>query len=73
MTDLESLGLRRTRVTGPGLAHLSRMKHLKFLYIDHTPLTDAGLTHLRGMVSLQELRLSRHEDDRRRLGQAWQA
>jgi hypothetical protein len=49
LPHLAVLGLTRSKVSGPGLAHLRQAATLRRLYLADTPVTDAGLSHLRGL------------------------
>jgi internalin A len=44
-------------VSNAGLAHLTRLTNLTFLWLDDTQVTDAGLAHLKGLSKLTQLNL----------------
>jgi hypothetical protein len=48
-------GTVKMSVTDAGLAHVGRMRQLKFLRIAHVPITDQGVRHLHGLSNLEEL------------------
>ena len=59
LTQLETLRLRRTRVTDAGLRHLRELRRLRFLEIFLAPeVTDAGLSHLEATDTLRHLDLT---------------
>ena len=51
------LDLGRTRVSDSTLATLASLPNLTRLHLEQTPITDAGLTHLKGMQFLEYLNL----------------
>jgi Leucine-rich repeat (LRR) protein len=55
---LESLDLSDSPYFGDdGMATLESLKNLRRLYLRNTPITDAGLKHVSGLIALQELDL----------------
>lgn len=60
MPQLEGLCLQQNAFTDAGLAHLTKLRRLKELWIDlgETEITDAGIAHLQGLKSLQTLAIS---------------
>ncbi len=58
-TNLTTLNFVHAEITGAGLNELSRLKSLKSLGFDETPITQAGLKQLGGLtLKLQSLNLS---------------
>jgi hypothetical protein len=47
-----------TQATNSDLAHVTKLKHLKWLLIGDTQVTDAGLTRIAGLTQLRELMLA---------------
>lgn len=39
------------------MAHLAKLKNLRWSHLNETPITDAGLAHLANMTSLEQLDL----------------
>jgi Leucine-rich repeat (LRR) protein len=58
LKQLQTLGLRRTKVTDKGLEHLAGLKQLQTLGLVSTQVTDAGLKHLAGLRQLRKLDLT---------------
>lgn len=58
---LVSLVLGFTKIDDEGLAKLVPLKHLTFLGIDNTSITDMGLRHIAGMKKLKVLQLGGNE------------
>jgi hypothetical protein len=52
------LTLSRSAITDAGLHSLERLPKLKILRLDHTAITDGGISHLVGLRHLEELDLS---------------
>lgn len=46
LDNLKILGLTRTRITAPGLAHLRDMTKLKSLFREATEIDDTSVVHL---------------------------
>lgn len=64
LTKLTFLGLDSTeKLTGTGLAHLSKASGLTALKLDNSGVTDAGLTGLKGWAHLRELTLPNRVTD----------
>jgi hypothetical protein len=58
LRDIEALDVTGSKqVTDVGLAHLTALTELHFLYVQGTGVTDAGLGHLKSMKGLQEVNL----------------
>ncbi len=55
LKHLKRLGLLGTNVTDESLKHLAELSSLTVLNLAYTPVTDAGLAHLHGLVKLEEL------------------
>jgi Leucine-rich repeat (LRR) protein len=47
------LSITKTELTEEGFSAIGDLVNLKVLYLDHSNLTDAGLSHLRGLTKLQ--------------------
>lgn len=58
LTSLETLGLSKTQVKGPGLVHLKGCPKLRNLFLENTAVDDASLAALSGMTRLENLTLS---------------
>ena len=58
MPQLLALNLAATRVKGPGLQFVKRLKGLIRLDLGGLPMQSNGISHLKGMSSVQYLRLS---------------
>ena len=50
-----TMSLKGTTVTDEGLAQLSHLTNLKYLWLDGTAVTDLGLVHLSGLAKLNIL------------------
>jgi beta-lactamase regulating signal transducer with metallopeptidase domain/thiol-disulfide isomerase/thioredoxin len=59
---LESIDLRRTKVTDDGMARLAAVKSLRSVSIPGTAVTDAGLLHLARLPHLEALRLGVYDE-----------
>jgi hypothetical protein len=59
LTNLASLMLTGTTMTGAGLVHLQRLEGLTGLNLANTPLGDDGLAHLTNLQNLRVLDLSK--------------
>ena len=57
LTNLESLGLVRTRITDQGIGAVAAFKNLRSLNLDYTDVGDAGLALLTGLTQLEDLSL----------------
>jgi Leucine-rich repeat (LRR) protein len=55
---LDSLSLRRTRLTDAGMTHLAATGKLRSLDLDETRVSDIGLPNLAGLTSLRGLYLA---------------
>ena len=58
LTDIVSLDLTGTQITGVGLEHLTGLTNLKELYLRQTQVSDAGLQHLKSLTNLVSLDLA---------------
>ena len=58
MQNLGELDLRRTKVTGAGLVHLSKLVNLWFLELEGLPIGDEHVKHLARLTNLSQLGLS---------------
>ena len=47
LTNLQSLDLRKTKITDAGLVHLKGLNKLQWLYLMGTKVTDAGVSDLK--------------------------
>ncbi len=54
-TQLQSLNLRRTSVTGKGLKSISKLKEIQKLMLAETRLVNSELVHLKDLKSLEQL------------------
>ena len=52
-----SLNLTNTKITGPGLVHISHLKSLRILRLDHTSVSDSHLAALVPLTAIETLRL----------------
>lgn len=59
LTNLETLNLQDTGVTGPGLAHLAKCGKLEQLNLGKAPVTDAGIDNLPALPKLTHLWLGK--------------
>jgi Leucine-rich repeat (LRR) protein len=57
LTDLQTLNLKRARITGAGLKHIEGLKNLVELDLTRTVVRDEGIAHLKGLTKLRTLRL----------------
>ena len=57
LDKLEHLTLSFTKIRGPGLALLSRLRNLRWLFLPST-VTDTGLEHLKAFPSLETISLT---------------
>jgi hypothetical protein len=57
LKNLECVVFANTRISGTGLAYLSRLPKLKSLDISHTDVDDAALEQVSKMTSLESLRI----------------
>ena len=60
-TDLESVHLHHTQVTGVGLKHLAGLTKLHGLMLEDTWLTDAGFRHVNALTNLRAVAIRRAE------------
>ena len=56
--DLQMLSLRDSTAGDEQLTHVGRLSGLRILDLHKTPITDAGIEHLRGLKRLQVIKLS---------------
>ena len=62
--ELEWLSLTAAQISDEGLARLAnRLKRLRSLTLDHTPISRKGLRHLNGFESLESLRFYHNNGD----------
>ena len=59
LTEIETLRLGDTRVTGAGLSHLRGLTRLKTLWLEGTRVEDSSLIHVAQLPNLEHLSLSR--------------
>ena len=59
LTEIKTLRLGDTRVTGAGLAHLRGLFQLKTLWLEGTRVEDSSLIHVAQLPNLEHLYLSR--------------
>jgi hypothetical protein len=57
LTELRTVHLNYTQVSGDGLRHLRGLKNLTVLNLDNTQVTDVGLKHLSTLTNLKDLDL----------------
>jgi hypothetical protein len=56
LTNLRSLGLGATRITGAGMVHVRKLENLEEIRLtDSSRFTDAGLAHFTGLRKLRNL------------------
>ena len=68
LTELDSLFLSESSVSGTGLAHIKGLTNLSSLDLFGTGVSDAGLAHLEGLTALSTLELLRYSGHRQRTG-----